>query len=216
MPLSQPQKPKAYHITHINNILSIATSGYLYSDAYRIRHNLNNENIGITGIKESRLTRLVSCNPDTSVGDYVPFYFCPRSVMLYILHMGNHEQLTYHGGQTPIAHLQFDVNSLAEWASENGHPWAFSDRNAATRYAEFYNKLDDLDQINWTAVSARDFRQTDIKDAKQAEFLVYERVPWHMIEGIGVFDNYHKDLVANILKAIEYPPPIAVKRNWYY
>ena len=43
----------------------------------------------------------MKCYPDNFVGEYVPFNFCPRSVMLYILHMGNAEGLTYHGGQGP-------------------------------------------------------------------------------------------------------------------
>jgi ssDNA thymidine ADP-ribosyltransferase, DarT len=28
------------------------------------------------------------------VGEYVPFYFCPRSITLFLLHKGNHVDLT--------------------------------------------------------------------------------------------------------------------------
>ncbi len=48
----------------------------------------------------SRRRRLpVPCHPGTWVGDYVPFYFCPRSVMLYVISRKNHPSLTYRGGQ---------------------------------------------------------------------------------------------------------------------
>ena len=40
-------------------------------------------------IKARRLAQPVRCNPGTLVGDYVPFYFCPRSVMLYLIYKAN-------------------------------------------------------------------------------------------------------------------------------
>jgi len=55
----------------------------------------------------------VKCHPGTKVGQYVPFYFCPRSIMLYILHRGNHPDLDYREGQGPILHLQADSRNGA-------------------------------------------------------------------------------------------------------
>jgi hypothetical protein len=54
----------------------------------------------------------VSCHPGTCVGDYVPFYFCPRSVMLYVISRRNHSSLTYRGGQAPIVHLETDLHAV--------------------------------------------------------------------------------------------------------
>jgi hypothetical protein len=60
----------------------------------------------MSAIKRRRVEELeVSCHPGTKVGDYVPFYFCPRSVMLYVIHRANHPDLSYRGGQEPIVHL---------------------------------------------------------------------------------------------------------------
>ena len=64
--------------------------------------------------------------PGTTVGQYVPFYFCPRSIMLYLLHMGNHPELTYRGGQGPIVHLQATIQPSCEWADAEGLRWAFT------------------------------------------------------------------------------------------
>jgi hypothetical protein len=55
-------------------------------------------------IKERRLRLAIECRPGLRVGDCVPFYFCPRSVMLFLLDRGNHPDLTYRGGQGPILH----------------------------------------------------------------------------------------------------------------
>ena len=65
----------------------------------------------------------VSCHPATCVGDYVPFYFCPRSVMLYVISRRNHSSLTYRGGQAPIVHLETDLHAVVEWADGQDNRW---------------------------------------------------------------------------------------------
>ena len=63
-------------------------------------------------------------HPDLYVGNCVPFYFCPRSVMLYVLHMGNLPDLGYRGGQEPIVHLEADLLGTVDWANCNQRRWA--------------------------------------------------------------------------------------------
>ena len=71
----------------------------------------------MSGIKRRRLEDLeVYCHPGTKVGDYVPFYFCPRSVMLFVIHRANHPELTYREGQGPIVHLEADLPSVIQRA----------------------------------------------------------------------------------------------------
>ena len=71
-------------------------------------------------IKRRRLEELdVKSHPGTKVGQYVPFYFCFRSIMLYLLYQGNHPELTYRGGQRPIIHLEADFNATVEWANHS-------------------------------------------------------------------------------------------------
>ena len=102
-----PTDPKIYHITHLNNLPGIIEAGMIYSDAECRRQGLDCDVVGMSAIKQRRLTELVvDCYPETKVGEYVPFYFCPRSIMLYILNMGNHPDLTYREGQRPIVHLK--------------------------------------------------------------------------------------------------------------
>lgn len=212
-----PANPKIYHITHLDNLPEILTSGVLLSDAQRVTRGLSCEIVGLPKIKQRRLEEIeVGCNPGTRVGQYVPFYFCPRSIMLYILHMGNHPDLTYHGGQHPIVHLEADMLAATEWAEQNGRRWAFSDRNAGAYLAKFHNSVDDLDQVNWTAVGETDFRDPVIREGKQAEFLVYESFPWQLVEHIGVIDSGVRTRVEQILRDAAHKPVVSVQRSWYY
>jgi hypothetical protein len=168
-------------------------------------------------IKRRRLQELpVTCCPGTKVGGYVPFYFCPRSIMLYILHRGNHPELTYRGGQKPIIHLEMDLRQTVKLCEQYGNPWAFTKVNAGTRYADFYKTVEQLAEVNWDAVRATDFREPKIKESKQAEFLVYNSVPWELVETIGVKDDEVKRRVEEALEDVEHSPRVVVKPEWYF
>jgi hypothetical protein len=76
-----------YHITHIDNLTTIIADGCLWSDRRLLGTRAERVVIGLGNIKRRRLNEPpVHCHPGTMVGDYVPFYFCPRSPMLYMIH----------------------------------------------------------------------------------------------------------------------------------
>jgi hypothetical protein len=212
-----PRNPKIYHITHINNLEGILRDKMLWSDAKRLELGLGCEIVGMSEIKRRRREELeVDCHPGTKVGEYVPFYFCPRSVMLYILYMGNHPDISYHEGQNPIVHLQADLMASIQWAEKHNIRWAFSDRNAGERIANFYNDVNKFNRINWPAVAATDWRDTIIREGKQAEFLVYESFPWELVEKIGVHNN--NIVQQNVIEKLtrENQSLVSVEPSWYY
>lgn len=216
-PSSVPERPKIYHITHVRNLETIVSDGVLWSDAQRIARGLDCEVVGMSAIKKRRLEeRPVHCCPGTMVGEYVPFYFCPRSIMLYLLHMGNHPELTYREGQEPIVHLQADLYETVAWAQSMGQKWAFSNGNAGTYYTRFYAQVDQLGQVNWQAVEALDWRPAQIKEGKQAEFLVYDSFPWSLVERIGVQNPSTAKLAEATVEQGNHRPPITVEVPWYY
>jgi len=96
---STPARPKIYHITHVDNLAAIIADGGLVSDATMIARGGPQTAIGMSSIKQRRLSLPVHCHPGDCVGDYVPFYFCPRSIMLFVIHCQNHPDLAYRGGQ---------------------------------------------------------------------------------------------------------------------
>lgn len=214
----KPQRPQLYHITHMDNFSSILQEGGLWADAKMIAHGGPERGIGLSKIKKRRLHLPVKCHLDDVVGDYVPFYFCPRSIMLYILHKGNLPGLSYRGGQAPILHLEADLQKVVAWADSDNRRWAFTLSNAGAHYTEFRCQMEQLDEINWRAVEATDFREPMIKEGKQAEFLVYGFFPWRLVRRIGVFSQayYHqvKTILADFPDAFQ--PLVEIRREWYY
>jgi hypothetical protein len=84
-----PAQPKIYHIVHVDRLASIVADGCLWSDAEVVKRGHPGTTIGMGGIKTRRLGLPVDCHPGDHVGDFVPFYFCPRSIMLYVIYCAN-------------------------------------------------------------------------------------------------------------------------------
>jgi hypothetical protein len=150
------------------------------------------------------------------VGDYVPFYFCPRSVMLFVIHCANHPELTFRGGQGSIIHLEADLRGVVAWANKHGQRWAFSLSNAGSYYAEFRAQQQELDQLDWDAISAMDFRRPEVKEFKQAEFLLHERCPFHLIQRVGVLTPIIAQRVHQALAGLAHRPLVEVIPQWYF
>lgn len=136
--------------------------------------------------------------------------------MLYILHMGNHPDLTYKGGQGPIVHLVSDLRATVAWANSEKRPWAFCDGNAAAHYTSFYDDLADLDNVDWAAVANHTFTDPIVKERKQSEFLLFEYLPWHLIERIGVKDDQIAAKVRDAMNGMEALPAVSVEPSWYF
>lgn len=93
-----------YHITHVDNLPAIIAAGGL-----RCVAGLGGTsggayvNIAHGHIQDRRARKTVPCGPGGTLCDYVPFYFAPRSPMLYALSEGG--VVGYTDGQTPVVHL---------------------------------------------------------------------------------------------------------------
>jgi hypothetical protein len=211
-----PTPTLIYHITHVDNLASILSTGGLLSDAEMVGRGGPQVAVGMSSIKQRRLRLPLKCHPGDTVGEYVPFYFCPRSIMLYLLYRGNHPELTYRGGQEPIIHLQLDLHHVATSATDGGDRWAFSLANAGAAYTEFRRELGQLDEIDWSAVAGQDFRDPQVKEAKQAEFLVRRFVPWELVDRIGVRTARTRDRVLAALAQASHRPPVDVLPRWYF
>jgi ssDNA thymidine ADP-ribosyltransferase, DarT len=177
-------------------------------------------------IKERRLNELyLRSHPDLRIGHCTPFYFCFRSIMLYLIHCKN-EDLSYKGGQGPILHLEADVYRTVTWANQHAQRWAFTLSNAGARYFEDLTDTSKLHEINWEAVQARKWSGNGVpgtvKEGKQAEFLIECCFPWHLIERIGYLDrpiSPPTGILASItdaLKGAAHRPVVERCNDWYY
>lgn len=213
--MSPPKKPKIYHIVHVDRLPSIVADGYLWCDEEILNRSPNGTTIGMGGIKERRLKELkLESHPDLYVGQCVPFYFCPRSVMLFIIHRANHIDLEYKGGQGPILHLEADLHKTVHWLEQNDRRWAFTLSNAGSSYFEDRCDLAQLNEIEWNAIQAENWQQC--KEGKQAEFLAEHCFPWQLIERIGVYSQSVSQRVLNAIPVNVYRPKIEIKSDWYY
>lgn len=215
MPGNVPQHPKIYHIVHVDRLEAIINDEFLWCDAEVERRNSPGTVIGISSIKQRRMKQLkLQCHQNLFVGQCVPFYFCPRSVMLYLFHRGNHLDLTYQGGQDPIVHLEADLHQVVEWADQNRKRWAFTLSNAGSGYFEDRSDLNQLDEIDWQIISAKMWKNK--QDKKQAEFLIEHSFPWELISKIGVKSQRVYSQVHQILQQAAYRPHSEIKPDWYY
>lgn len=203
----KPHEKLIYHITDITNLPAIMESGLL-SDAVMAARG-GHEIIGYPHIKKRRLEVLtVDCCDSKYVGEFVPFYFCPRSPMLYTINLGNTGKVA--GCQTEIIHLVSSVGS----ALPEDRRWAFSDGNAGACHTSFYDDLASMADLDWSAINAR-FWQGKSHE-KQAEFLVEEHFQWNRFFGIGCHNADVAQRVGAILQRSTHRPEVKVKNDWYY
>lgn len=209
-----PAQPKIYHIVHVDRLPHIIAAGHLYSDTHMQTQQGMGTTIGMSTIKARRLTLGLSSHPCLRVGDCVPFYFCPRSVMLYLFYQNNHPDLTYRGGQDPIVHLEADLYAVTAWADQNQKRWAFTGSNAGSLYFDDYRDIAELNKINWNVIEASYWQGH--QEEKQAEFLLEDEFPWTLVERIGVKSDAIKQQVDLALCTAVHQPPAAILPNWYY
>lgn len=211
-----PANPKIYHIVHVDRLASIVADKRIWCDAQVIKRAAAGTTIGMSDIKRRRLTELrLESHPELFVGQFIPFYFCPRSVMLYLIYRANHPNLTYKGGQGPIVHLEADLRAAVEWAEQKGRRWAFTLSNAGSKYFEDRCSLECLHEINWDAVEAKWWTGA-FEEGKQAEFLIERSFPWHLVERIGVHSQVIVPRVTSAMQGAGHRPLIQIREDWYY
>jgi hypothetical protein len=191
--MATPDQPKIYHIVHEDRLASIVGGGRVLCHSTASATGAPGTNIGMSTIKQRRLELELTSRPGLMVGKCVPFYFCPRSIMLYLIYRANHEELTFKGGQGPIVHLEADLLKVVSWAERNEVRWAFTLSNAGARYFEDRADLGSLHEIDWDAVATNQWSgrgiASSVKEGKQAEFLVEASFPWELVERIGVLST---------------------------
>lgn len=215
MPGQQPNIVRVFRIVHIDNVEYLLTHGMFTKN--HAQADPNYINIGDSGLIAQRNTCPVGINPPNGVlGEYVPFYFGPLSPMLLNIKTG-HRGITQRQ-QGEIVYIVCRVDTLVEHCEE----WCFTDGHAKDRLTEFYNDLDDLNEIYWDAVSLRywhpieDFLDRQVR--KQAEFLVKQQVPVNCISSIVVLNEARKTFVEEITTRLGLEIPVRVNPNnqFYY
>ncbi len=221
MPKRPPGNPKpwpkgalaAYHITHVANLELIVGCNELRCDAACAQMTPPPASIAYSHIKERRAATRVSLGPEGTLADYVPFYFAPRSPMLYVNYLGGVEANS--GGQEEIVHLVFDVRELADPGS-----FAITDGHPVMSLTEQFDSLDGLKAIDWSIMDEEFWNDTDEdgdrKRRRQAEFLVHKSVPANAIRLVGAINADIESKAEEALSGLPSPPATRIRRDWYY
>ena len=193
-----PQPTRLFHITAIANLPAIFAADALLSKNGGAAVGINYQNIAHAGAQGARAVRTVPNPPGGLVHDFVPFYFAPRSPMLYAIDGGRVAGCQWRQGD--IVHFETTVQNVAE----PGHPYVFYDRNATLAFSTAYTDLAYLDTaVAWDLLteapqldgfckfwqsSAATTRYADRMERRQAEFLVKDTAALSCMTRLGVID----------------------------
>ncbi|WP_289033325.1 DUF4433 domain-containing protein [uncultured Arsenicicoccus sp.] len=213
--MPRPVPTLLYHFTHVSHLARIVRYGLVCDTQVQAGGRLRVE-VGNQEIKDLRRRCQVPCGPGGVVADYVPFYFAPRSPMLYAIKCGNVP--TYQGGQSGLVYLCSTIERL----DELGCLWVATDRNAALAIARATSLPEDLDDlVDWPLMDEKYWNNIDEypdrRERRMAELLVHGCLPWAGIQFIGTRDQRDLDAVEATLGSLDgYQPRRDVRPHWYF
>lgn len=213
MPPPAPRRP-IIHFTHGRNLPGILAAGCIEADSFVDRSAALKVEGADLVVKARRRQRRVPLAPFGHVADYVPFYFAPRSPMLFTLAKGTIS--TYEEGQNPLIYLVSSTSTLAAHGS-----CLFSDGNCASILTRIFDNLSLIASVvDWQVMHARMWANTpddqDRMRRRMAEFLVHGRVPVACITEIAVRHETMKQQVDQILADHCVAIPICTRPQWYF
>ena len=148
--------------------------------------------------------------------DYVPFYFPPRSPMMYVISKGGVDG--YASNTTPLIYL---VSSV-ECVQEAGLEFAFTDGHPVVTLSGFYNDVEDLEKVDWDVIRGTYWQDTkeqpDRRRRRQAEFLVHGAFPWDAVEYLAAKNKIVKERLEKHLSEAwpDRVKPVRVESGWYF
>nr|BFD33537.1 toxin-antitoxin system toxin DarT [Pigmentibacter ruber] len=210
------QNQEIYHFTHKDNIVSIIKSNGIFSTNNGKINKIEFKDASYLNIQDRRSRALVNTKINGVLHDYIPFYFAPRSPMLYA-HYKN--KVTSKIKQSDLVYLVSSIGSVVN----DKLNYAFTDGHAAQNISSFFDDLKDLNQIDWPLMKDKmwnnTLEDTDRTRRRQAEFLVKDFFPFQLVHKIGVFDESNKKYIISILKNNDKENMVKhvfIERYWYF
>jgi hypothetical protein len=202
------------HFTHVDNLELIAREG-LWCDREVVAKGLLKVEAGNREIKQARRQLPVTAGPGGCPADYVPFYFAPRSPMMFAIYKGRVPE--YQEGLAPIVYLVTTIGAVLA----AGLRFVFSDGNCGSVVTDYGDDLARLDElVDWGLMRERYWADTpddpDRRRRRMAEFLVHERVPWELFGAVVAMTEQTSNTVRGIMGRLRLETDVLVKSGWYY
>lgn len=198
----------AFRMTHIDNIPHILQCGIVRSTSPK--RSVSYIGIGDSKVISARKSKIVN---NISIYDCIPFYFGPRSPMLYVIQNG------FNGVEkTPADRIVYCVVRL-DVIIRDKIDCLFCDGHALNGLTKFYTSEDlpNLDRIiNYDDVNVvwwNNELDIDLKRRKEAELLLLDDLPIDKVSGFVVYNEEAKR------KLIDYgvaETKIAKKPSYYF
>jgi len=208
-----PKKIWLFRITHVDNLPHILKHGLVTANSKHI--NKAFRQIGDVTMIDYRKDLDAPNPPGGKFTEYIPFYFGPRSPMLYQIATGweDIEQID----QEEIIYVvsSFDKIKGAKI------PFFYSNGHARSDTSDKYIHEKDFDKLDWESIYARKWKsdESDLRRQmkKQSEFLVKHNVPVSCFEYLGVFNEAARKKVLILLEAAGFDLEIKIDpKNLYY
>lgn len=211
LPFLTPERALIFRITHIANLPWILDHG-LHCANSTVR-DPNFVAIGKPEIIVKRAGTAIAVTPGGTLSDYVPFYFTPRTPMLYNITSG-------FGGmkQTLRSDIIILVASLRR-LSEERVPFLIADRHALVQTAEYASGLELLDRLDWKSWRASDFSHRPDDPARfdryQAEALIHRHLPTTLLDHLVCYRAEQQGPLASAVKDRNLSIPVSPQPGWY-
>lgn len=198
----------AFRMTHIDNIPHIVRCGLVHASSP-----LHDEHYVSIGDNQVINRRNESPVNGYHLNDYIPFYFGPRSPMLYVMQHG------YNGvRRVEPENIVYCVVGIDDLISNNVN-CIFTDGHALNKFTVFYAKeqlssineivkYDDVYSTQWNPEN-----DLDLKRRKEAELLIEEDLPPQYVKGYAVYNEIAKQRLVDMGVVLE---KISIKPNYYF
>lgn len=174
----------AFRITHIDNIQHIAQYGIV-----RANSPLRNPNFVSIGDRQIIRIREEETFQGYKLNEYIPFYFGPRSPMLYVIQNGYNGVLKIEPEKIVYCIIKLEdlINPDIDCVFTDGH--------AMSNLTQYYGKdkllhieniikCEDVFSKFWNSEADR-----DLKRRKEAELLVKNDLPVKFVRGYAVYND---------------------------
>lgn len=206
-----PEKAWAFRITHVDNLKWIAGNGlHCQSSPHKDPTFVPIGNAELIG---KRTYRQVKVPPFGTLADYVPFYFTPKSMMMYNIKTG------YNVPKQSNSSIAILVTSIPK-VVEDGVPFLFTDRHAYTQFSEFTSDVTKIPDLAWKLWQNVDFKRDNDDlgktDRYQAELLVHKHLPVTSVLGVAACNTSVRDQIGPLLVGTALEGKAYAMPSWYF
>ena len=165
-------------------------------------------------IQDKRERWPVTVGPGGTLHNYVPFFFAPKSPMLFAL-------CRYpRYGSTVSRNSLIQIVTTVEQVVSSGHEFIFTNGHAIMRITDQFNDVSDLDKIDWEVIRGQYWNDIDNdmdrRRRRMDEFLVHQELPMGDALEICTQNGATAEVARGILEDTGFPIPVKVRSDWYY